>query len=101
MIDFSPVNSGPAVRYQMARCSRCDVGHSAEAFADVPNDRARDLSEVAMKDGLADLAKIDEALMTCDLADEVLEAAARVDGVRAITYGYCATASTSWACLPY
>jgi hypothetical protein len=39
--------------------------------------------------------------MTCDLADEVLEAAARVDGVRAITHGYCATASTSWYCLPY
>ena len=63
-------------------------------------ERARDLSEVAMKDGLADLDKIDEALMTCDLADEVLEATARVDGVRAITYGYCATASTSWYCLP-
>jgi dienelactone hydrolase len=54
-----------------------------------------------MTDDVADLDKIDEALMTCDLADEVLEAAARVDGVRAITYGYCATASTSWACLPY
>ncbi|HMH16837.1 MAG TPA: hypothetical protein VK572_01700 [Burkholderiales bacterium] len=53
-----------------------------------------------MKDGVADIAKIDESLMTYDLADEVLEAAARVDGVRAITVGYCATASTSWYCLP-
>jgi hypothetical protein len=51
-----------------------------------------------MNDGVADLDKIDESLMTCDLADEALEAAARVDGVRAITY--CATASTSWYCLP-
>jgi dienelactone hydrolase len=54
-----------------------------------------------MTDGVTDLDKIDERLMTCDLADEVLEATASVDGVRAITYGYCATASTSWACLPY
>jgi len=54
-----------------------------------------------MKDGVAGLDKIDEVLMTCDLADEVLETAARVDGVRAITVGYCATASTSWYCLPY
>jgi dienelactone hydrolase len=53
-----------------------------------------------MNDGVADLDKIDESLMTCDLADEALEAAARVDGVRAITFGYCATASTSWYCLP-
>ena len=34
-----------------------------------------------MKDGVADLDKIDDPLMTFDLADEVLEAAARVDGV--------------------
>jgi len=54
-----------------------------------------------MKNSVADLDKIDEALMTCDLADEALEAAARVDGVRAVTIGYCATASTSWYCLPY
>ena len=54
-----------------------------------------------MTDGLADLGKIDEALMSCDLADEVLEAAARVDGMRAVTVGYCATASTAWYCLPY
>ncbi len=53
-----------------------------------------------MNDGVADLGKIDEPLMICDLADEVLEAAACVDGVRAITIGYCATASTSWYCLP-
>jgi hypothetical protein len=51
-----------------------------------------------MKDGVAGLDKIDEPLMTCDLADEVLEAAARVDGLRAVTVGYCATA---WYCLPY
>jgi hypothetical protein len=54
-----------------------------------------------MKNGVADLDKIDEALMTCDLADEALEAAACVDGVRAVTVGYCATASSSWYCLPF
>jgi hypothetical protein len=54
-----------------------------------------------MKDGVAGLDKIDELLMTYDLADEVLEAAARVDGLRAVTVGYCATASTAWYCLPY
>ena len=54
-----------------------------------------------MNDGVADLDKIDEPLMTCDLADEVLEGVARVDGVRAVTIGYCATASTAWSCLPY
>jgi hypothetical protein len=54
-----------------------------------------------MKDNLADLDKIDESLMTYDLSDEVLEAVARVDGGGAITFGYCATASTSWYCLPY
>ncbi len=53
-----------------------------------------------MNDGVADLDKIDESLMTYDLADEALEAAARVGGVRAATIGYCATASTSWYCLP-
>jgi len=54
-----------------------------------------------VKDGVADLDKIDELLMSYDLSDEVLEAVACVDGVRAITFGYCATASTSWYCLPY
>ena len=54
-----------------------------------------------MTDDSGNLNKIDEALMTCDLADEVLEAAARVDGVRAVTVGYCATASSSWYCLPF
>ena len=98
---ISAAKGAPLLAPAQIGISRCDVGHSAEAFADVPNERARDLLEVAMKDGVAGLDKIDEALMTCDLADEVLEAAARVDGVRAITYGYCATASTSWACLPY
>jgi dienelactone hydrolase len=54
-----------------------------------------------MTDGVADLGKIDEPLMTYDLADEVLEAAAGIDGVRAITVGYCATASAAWYCLPF
>jgi hypothetical protein len=54
-----------------------------------------------MKNGVADRDKIDEALMTCDLADEALEAAAGVDGLRAVTVGYCATASSSWYCLPF
>jgi dienelactone hydrolase len=54
-----------------------------------------------MTHDVAGLDQIDEALMTCDLADEALEAAARVEGVRAVTIGYCATASTSWYCLPY
>jgi hypothetical protein len=54
-----------------------------------------------MKDDVAGLDRIDEALVTYDLSDDVLEAAARVDGVRAVTFGYCATASTSWYCLPY
>ena len=54
-----------------------------------------------MKDGVDGLDKIDEALMTCDLADEALEAAARFDGLRAVTVGYCATASSSWYCLPF
>ena len=54
-----------------------------------------------MKDNVAGLDKIDEPLMTFDFSDEALEAAARVDGVRAVTIGYCATASTSWYCLPY
>jgi dienelactone hydrolase len=48
-----------------------------------------------------DLDQIDEAIPTCDLSDEALEAAARVDGVQAITVGYCATAGTVWYCLPY
>jgi len=54
-----------------------------------------------MKDNAADLEKIDQALMTYDLSDEALEAAARVDGVQAATIGYCATAGTVWYCLPY
>jgi dienelactone hydrolase len=58
-------------------------------------------SEVAMKNNPADLYQIDEALMTYDLSDEALEAAARVDGVQAATIGYCATAGTVWYCLPY
>jgi hypothetical protein len=58
-------------------------------------------SEVAMKNDPADLYQIDEGLMTYDLSDEALEAAARVDGRLAITVGYCATASSAWYCLPY
>ena len=54
-----------------------------------------------MKNVLADLDQIDEALMTYDLSDEALETAARVDGARAITVGYCATASNAWYCLPF
>jgi len=54
-----------------------------------------------MKDDAAVLDKIDEALVTFDLSDEALEAAARVDGRLAITVGYCATASSAWYCLPY
>jgi dienelactone hydrolase len=54
-----------------------------------------------MTDATGNLDKIDEALMTYDLSDEALEAAARVDGGRAITVGYCATASSAWYCLPY
>jgi dienelactone hydrolase len=54
-----------------------------------------------MTDDIGDLDKIDEALVTYDLSDEALEAAARVDGRPAITVGYCATASSAWYCLPY
>jgi hypothetical protein len=54
-----------------------------------------------MKDDAANLDKIDQALMTYDLSDEILEAAARVDGGQAITAGYCATASSAWYCMPF
>jgi len=54
-----------------------------------------------MTDDNGDLDKIDEALMTYDLSDEALEAVARVDGVQAITIGYCATAASAWYCLPF
>jgi hypothetical protein len=54
-----------------------------------------------MKKDPADLYQIDEALMTYDLSDEALEAAARVDGGQAITFGACATASPSWYCMPF
>jgi hypothetical protein len=54
-----------------------------------------------MKDDDADLATTDQALMTCDVSDEALEAVARVDGVRAVTVGYCATASNAWYCMPF
>jgi hypothetical protein len=42
-----------------------------------------------------------EDFMTYDLSDEALEAAARLDGGRAITVGYCATAASAWYCLPF
>jgi len=54
-----------------------------------------------MKDDAADLDTIDLALMTYDLSDEALEAVARVDGVQAVTVGYCATASNAWYCMPF
>ena len=54
-----------------------------------------------MKDDTGNLEKIDEVLMTYDLSDEALEAAARVDGRPAITVGYCATASNAWYCMPF
>jgi hypothetical protein len=54
-----------------------------------------------MKDDAADLDKIDQTLMSYDLSDEALEAAARVDGGRAMTVGYCATASNAWYCMPF
>jgi hypothetical protein len=54
-----------------------------------------------MKRYPADLYQIDEALMTDDLSDEALEAAAHVDGGQAITFGACATASPSWYCMPF
>jgi hypothetical protein len=54
-----------------------------------------------MTNNTGDVDQIDEGFVTYDLSDEVLEAAARVDGLQAITFGYCATASTSWYCLPY
>ena len=54
-----------------------------------------------MRDDTGDLDKIDEALVTYDLSDEALEAAARVDGVQAMTIGYCATAGSAWYCMPF
>jgi hypothetical protein len=51
-----------------------------------------------MTDEIGDLDKIDEALMTHDLSDEALEAAARVDGGQAFSVGYC---STIWQCMPF
>jgi hypothetical protein len=54
-----------------------------------------------MMDDIGDLNKIDEALMTYDLSDEALEAAARVDGGLAVTIGYCATAANARYCLPF
>jgi hypothetical protein len=63
--------------------------------------KARESSEVAMKNDPADRDLIDQALMTYDLSDEALEAAARVDGGRAITVGHCATVSNVWYCMPF
>jgi hypothetical protein len=55
----------------------------------------------AMMDDTGDFAKIDEDLVTYDLSDETLEAAAGVDDGRAITFVYCATAASAWYCLPF
>jgi dienelactone hydrolase len=71
-----------------------------EAVQDVPI-RESGSSEVAVKDDAADLDKIDQALMAYDLSDDALEAAASIDGGRAITVGYCATAGSAWYCLPF
>jgi hypothetical protein len=54
-----------------------------------------------MKNDPANLYQIDEALITYDLSDEALEAAARIDGGLAVTIGYCATAASAWYCLPF
>jgi len=55
-----------------------------------------------MTDDTGNLDNIDEAFVaTNDFSDEALEAAARVDGGRAITIGYCATASSAWYCMPF
>lgn len=55
-----------------------------------------------MNDHAADLDRIDQALMIAnDFSDEALEAAARVDGARAMTVGYCATAANAWYCMPF
>jgi hypothetical protein len=53
-----------------------------------------------MTEDFGDLDKIDDAFTT-HVSDETLEAAARLDGVQAITVGYCATAGTAWYCLPF
>jgi dienelactone hydrolase len=53
-----------------------------------------------MTEDIGDLDKIDDAFMTY-VSDETLEVAARLDGVQAITVGYCATAGTAWYCLPF
>jgi hypothetical protein len=54
-----------------------------------------------MTDDIDDVDKIYEALITYDLSDEALEAAARADGAQAVTIGYCATAGSVWYCLPF
>jgi dienelactone hydrolase len=63
--------------------------------------RGTEASEIAMKNDPAGLDQIDQALVTYDLSDEALEAAAGVDGGRAITVGYCATAANAWYCMPF
>jgi hypothetical protein len=45
----------------------------------------------------SDLDEIAETLITFDFSDEALEAAASVDGGRAITWAYC---SNYWTCWP-
>jgi hypothetical protein len=72
----------------------------AAAFS-LADHKGSNLWRNAMTNDTGDLDKIDEAFVSYDLSDEVLEAAARVDGGLAITVGYCATASNDWYCLPY
>jgi len=80
----------------------CDVRHTVERLYVVLMDQKRfEPLENAMTDDTANLDKIDEALMTYDLSDEAVEAAARVDGGQAMTVGYCATAANAWYCLPF
>lgn len=52
-----------------------------------------------MKDDATDLDENDETFKTANVfSDEVLEAAARVDGGQAVTVGYC---TTVWYCMPF
>jgi hypothetical protein len=78
----------------------CDERHIPEP-AKMHKVRGTEASELAMKNDPADLDQIDEIVTTYDLSDEALEAAAGVDGGRAITVGYCATASNAWYCMPF
>jgi dienelactone hydrolase len=54
-----------------------------------------------MTDDIGDLDDGAALTTATDFRDEELEAAARLDGARAMTVGYCATGSTAWYCLPF